>query len=115
MPQMEKLFSYGTLRYASVQRATFGRTLNGAGDILPHYRLDTINIDDPHVRELSKESVHPILRKSSNPNDQVGGMVFDVTFEELALADTYEVSAYRRVRVRLQSGTEAWAYVSAQD
>lgn len=115
MQPLEKLFSYGTLRYASVQRATFGRTLSGAGDVLTHYRVETITIHDPHVRELSKESEHPILRKSTNASDQVSGMVFEVALEELALADSYEVNAYKRARVTLQSGTEAWAYVSVED
>jgi gamma-glutamylcyclotransferase (GGCT)/AIG2-like uncharacterized protein YtfP len=113
MPRIEKLFSYGTLRYASVQRSTFGRTLSGAADALLGYRLTTITIEDAHVLALSHETQHPLLHPSDNPLDRVEGMVFDVTPEELAAADSYEVDAYRRVAVTLESGIEAWAYVSA--
>lgn len=115
MHALEKLFSYGTLRYTAVQRATFGRTLSGANDVLTGYRIDRITIADAHVLELSKESEHPILRVSNVASDTVTGMVFDVTLEELALADSYEVDAYKRARVTLQSGVEAWAYVSSED
>ena len=33
--------------------------------------------------------------------------------DELAAADTYEVSAYKRIAVRLKSGLEAFVYVAA--
>ena len=36
-----------------------------------------------------------------------------ITAAELAAADTYEVSDYRRVAVRLKSGLEAFVYVGA--
>jgi hypothetical protein len=39
-------------------------------------------------------------------------MVFRITPEELAAADSYEVSDYKRVSVVLTSGIEAWVYVS---
>ena len=115
MHHIEKLFSYGTLRYAAVQRSTFGRTLSGAVDSLPGYKITMVTIDDPHVLELSKESEHPMLHKTGNAEDIVEGMVLDVTDEELKQADSYEVEAYKRVKVTLSSGTEAWAYVSAKD
>lgn len=113
MASTEKLFSYGTLRYADVQRATFGRTLTGKTDTLPGYIVTMHTIDDPHVLALSKESQHPMLRPSSNPDDKVDGMVFNITADELAQADLYEVDSYQRVAVTLSSGTKAWAYVSA--
>jgi hypothetical protein len=37
--------------------------------------------------------------------------IFRISTEELAAADRYEVADYRRVRVRLASGRDAWAYV----
>ena len=45
--------------------------------------------------------------------DQVPGMVFKITPEELMAADRYEVSDYTRVQVTLSSGLRAWAYVRA--
>jgi hypothetical protein len=37
-------------------------------------------------------------------------MVFEITAEELAAADRYEVAEYTRVLVTLKSGVEAWVY-----
>jgi gamma-glutamylcyclotransferase (GGCT)/AIG2-like uncharacterized protein YtfP len=46
-------------------------------------------------------------------DDSVAGMVFEVTAEELAAADAYEVSDYKRVAAPLASGVTAWVYVKA--
>jgi hypothetical protein len=39
--------------------------------------------------------------------------VFRITPEELAAADRYEVSDYKRIEVTLKSGLVAWVYVKA--
>ena len=44
----------------------------------------------------------------------MAGTVFEVSEDELARADTYEVDAYRRVAVTLASGLAAWVYVDAR-
>jgi hypothetical protein len=44
----------------------------------------------------------------------VPGTVFEITDSELAMADKYEVKAYRRVSARLASGRDAWVYVEAR-
>lgn len=111
----EKLFSYGTLQYEAVQLATFGRKLTGSKDILKGFQLSQLTIGDAHVVSTSGESVHPILIPSQNINDEVSGMVFDVSLEELIKADEYEVDEYKRVSVTLHSGAIAWVYVSALD
>ena len=36
---IEKLFSYGTLRYDTVQLSTFGRKLDGAADTILGFKL----------------------------------------------------------------------------
>jgi hypothetical protein len=105
------LFSYGTLQQAEVQRATFGRLLEGAADALPGYRTTLIEITDPDVLATSGERFHPIVTASGDPADEVAGTVFSITEAELAAADRYEVSDYARVAVRLRSGREAWVYV----
>jgi hypothetical protein len=38
---------------------------------------------------------------------------YAVTAAELAAADAYEVSAYKRIEVVLKSGKSAWVYVKA--
>lgn len=109
----EKLFSYGTLQYETVQLSTFGRKLDGVADILMGYRLSTLQINDASVVATSGAAVHPILIYTDNKTDKVHGIVFDITAQELQQADKYEVADYKRVRVKLCSGTEAWVYVSA--
>jgi hypothetical protein len=38
--------------------------------------------------------------------------VFTISKEELLLADNYETDDYKRIKVKLQSGKEAWVYVA---
>jgi gamma-glutamylcyclotransferase (GGCT)/AIG2-like uncharacterized protein YtfP len=107
----EALFSYGTLRQAQVQMASFGRLLEGREAVLTGYRLGQLEITDPDVLAKSEARFHPIAEES--PGDEVAGTVFEITEAELAAADAYEVADYKRVSVRLKSGVEAWAYVRA--
>ena len=44
---------------------------------------------------------------------ELRGTVFEITAQELAAADKYEVSDYKRVSVTLKSGLQAWVYVRA--
>lgn len=113
VPSAELLFSYGTLRDEAVQLANFGRLLTGRAASLPGYTLASIMIDDPSVVALSGKSKHMIARRSEKPEAPVPGMVFEITPDELAAADRYEVSQYTRVRVRLTSGERAWVYVGS--
>ena len=115
MPTNEKLFVYGTLRYAAVERTTFGRTLRAATDTLPGYKISMVTVQDARVIALSKETHHPILHYTGKPTDIINGMVLDITLEELAQAVSYEVDLYKRSRVKLKSGDESWAYVSVVD
>jgi len=105
------LFSYGTLRQAEVQRAAFGRLLDGRPDALPGYTLAPLPISDPEVVRISGLAVHTIARRTGDPADRIPGLVFAITHAELAAADSYEVDAYGRVEVVLASGTAAFAYV----
>ncbi|APA68456.1 MULTISPECIES: gamma-glutamylcyclotransferase family protein [unclassified Janthinobacterium] len=111
----EHLFSYGTLQQADVQLATFGRLLDSQPDQLPGYRLALLAIDDAQVVATSGKTHHPIASRSGEPTDCVPGAVLAVSPEELRQADGYEVAAYRRARVTLASGRQAWAYVDARD
>ncbi|HEY0125322.1 MAG TPA: gamma-glutamylcyclotransferase family protein [Rhizobium sp.] len=115
MPQAYSihLFSYGTLRYPEVQMSSFGRLLDGAEDSMPGFRKDMLEITDPAVIATSGERFHPVVMPSGDPADEVPGTVFRISAEELAAADRYEVSDYKRIEVTLKSGTAAWVYVKA--
>ncbi|GIH25781.1 hypothetical protein Aph01nite_40910 [Acrocarpospora phusangensis] len=108
-----RLFSYGTLRDPNVQRANFGRLLDGQADVLPGHELAMVEITDPDVVAVSGMAVHPIVRPTGDPRDGVEGTVFSVSAAELAAADEYEVDDYVRVQVVLRSGLEAWVYISS--
>lgn len=107
------LFSYGTLQDKKVQVSNFGRELAGRPDSILGYAQTLVAIDDPEVVALSGKTHHPIVQPSANPEDEVPGTVFEITAQELAAADEYEVSDYKRVSVRLKSGAQAWVYVRA--
>jgi hypothetical protein len=107
------LFSYGTLLDKAVQLANFCRELTGTADSLPGYSIALIAIRDPAVVATSGKSHHTISVRSSNRTDEIPGMVFKITPDELAAADRYEVADYTRVQVTLKSGLRAWAYVRA--
>jgi len=110
----ELLFSYGTLQLESVQMATFGRRLAGTGDALPGFEQSMVEIEDRAVIADSGETHHPIVRFTGRASDVVSGMVFAITTDELLCADKYEVAAYKRTAVILQSGVRAWVYVDAR-
>jgi hypothetical protein len=94
-----------------VQKANFGRELAGRDDQILGFRLDLLEITDPHVIAVSGQTHHPILVATGNPADAVDGSVLELTDEELLLADKYEVDDYHRVAAPLASGDTAWVYV----
>lgn len=107
----EKLFSYGTLQYEQVQLTTFGRKLNGHQDKLIGYQLSQLQITNPEVIATSGEATHPVLIHTGIESDQVSGMVFDITLQELLQADSYEAADYKRVSAKLLSGLSVWVYI----
>lgn len=106
------LFSYGTLRRPEVQRAVFGRELDGRSDEIAGYELGEVTITDPDVIATSASAIHPVLLPSDSGNG-VPGTVFAVDGVDLAAADDYEVDDYTRIRVPLRSVGHAWVYVLA--
>jgi hypothetical protein len=109
---MPYLFSYGTLQQESVQLESFGRALKGKPDVLPGWRREMVEIIDAEVFCLSGERFHPILVPGSDA-DEIPGMVFEISEQELQRADAYEVADYKRIAARLKSGLEAFVYVRA--
>lgn len=110
----EFLFSYGTLQLEAVQMAIFGRPLIGTRDVLPGFAETLLEIDDATTVALSGKTHHSIVKFTGDASDSVAGTVFALTPDEIQRADKYEVAAYKRVAVLLQSGIRAWAYVDAR-
>ena len=108
------LFSYGTLRQANVQLATFGRLLEGRADSLVGFALSPLDIDDPEVIATSGSALHTIARPTGNPADLIPGIVFALSQKELEAADRYEVDACTRIEAVLASGARAFVYVGAE-
>lgn len=111
---MPLLFSYGTLQQLNVQIATFGRALSGRPDELVGFAQSMIRIQDVDVVRKSGKTHHPIVKHTGVASDRVPGTVFEISDEELANADKYEVGDYKRVNARLASGAQAWVYVDAE-
>lgn len=108
---MPLLFSYGTLQQREVQQATYGRLLTGTRDALIGYRLEPLAISDPDVVRLAGKAEHLIARHSGDSADRIAGACFHLTEDELAATDRYEVEAYGRTEVQLESGLRAFTYV----
>ncbi|MEA3002918.1 MAG: hypothetical protein QOH81_1706 [Sphingomonadales bacterium] len=105
------LFSYGTLQLPEVQRATYGRLLEGRPDALRGYRPAPLVITSPEAVGLSGLEVHMIARRTGDPADRIPGIVFTLTPAEIAATDLYETDAYARVELVLESGARAFVYV----
>jgi len=108
---MNNLFSYGTLQMEQVQLDTFGRRLKGKKDVLRKYIINNLKITDPDVIKSSGTDIHPILEYTGNQNDFVEGTIYEISDEELELADIYEVDDYQRRLLTFESGTKAWVYL----
>ena len=109
------LFSYGTLQLEAVQRAVFGRLLQGRPDQMIGWSLVPLQITDAKVIETSGKAVHAIARRTGQGADRVEGVVYLITAADLEAADRYEVDAYGRVEVELASGQKAFVYIGADE
>ncbi|MCS3869031.1 gamma-glutamylcyclotransferase (GGCT)/AIG2-like uncharacterized protein YtfP [Chryseobacterium ginsenosidimutans] len=108
---MPNLFSYGTLQKEQVQIETFGRLLQGEKNVLTGYKLEMLEITDPEVLRKSNQKYHPILVFSGNIEDEVEGILFNVSDEEILQADEYEVDDYKRIETTFKSGKSGFIYV----
>jgi hypothetical protein len=111
MSESIDLFSYGTLQLPEVQRANYGRILEGRPDALAGYRLEPLVISSPEVVGISGLEVHTIARRTGDPADIIEGVVFTLSQAELDATDLYETDAYARIEVALASGARAFVYV----
>ena len=65
----------------------------------------------PRISEYLNSDFRDWLKSKSAV--QVSGTVFELSSEEIAAADDYEVADYQRVRARLKSGRSCWIYAAA--
>ncbi len=114
MKMKEYLFSYGTLQNEKVQQELFGRILAGSADVLSGYKTSTIEITDEKFLSTGERKYQKTLIISEDKNDRVGGTALEITGEELLITDQYEPANYKRIKVMLESGREAWIYVAAK-
>ncbi|HUE64172.1 MAG TPA: gamma-glutamylcyclotransferase family protein [Rhizomicrobium sp.] len=105
--QMEKLFSYGTLRQAKIQRALYGRVVETKPDAIMGYCIRVVQLTDWKYAQISGGDLQWTIEKG--PGD-IEGSVLLLTPDELVHTDEYEPKEYGRVKVPLRSGGEAWAY-----
>jgi gamma-glutamylcyclotransferase (GGCT)/AIG2-like uncharacterized protein YtfP len=110
----EYIFSYGTLQKEEVQVELFGRILQGSGDVLRGYKASAIEIADESFLSKGEQKNQQTAIISKDKNDMIKGTVFEITKEELLLADKYEPDGYKRIKVVLESGKEAWIYVAVE-
>lgn len=96
----ELLFVYGTLNDPKVQKEVLGREIAGQTDSLAGFKKEEITIDS---------ETYPILVPEEN--SLVEGRALELTSGQLTKVDDYETTAYRRIRVKLQSGRDACVYV----
>ena len=107
---MPLIFSYGSLRREDVQLETFGRRLVGEPDSLPGWGATAVEVEDPGVRARFG-ATHDNATFTGRPESHIDGVVFEISEEELARVDRYEVPfAYVRVAATLASGRVAWVY-----
>ena len=108
----EYLFSYGTLQQEKTQLELFGRILNGMPDILPGYKIATIEIRDEIFLSKGEGKFQKTLIHTGDKKDIVKGMIFEITDELLLLCDKYEPNNYKRIQVILESGKKSWIYIA---
>jgi hypothetical protein len=109
---MPLLFSYGTLQQEEVQVSTFGRKLNGEKDLLLGFEPSLVKIADAGIAARLGRTHHDNVTPTGDDWSNVQGTVFEVTDDELAMADRFESEfAYQRINGALASGKEAWVYV----
>ncbi|MBT8237088.1 MAG: gamma-glutamylcyclotransferase [Croceitalea sp.] len=95
------LFSYGSLQDEAVQLRIFKRKLIGIAAILYGYHL----VENEYLGKF------PVIYASTNSQNTVKGMVYEITKTELSLCDQYETDYYKRINIVLPLHPQAWVYV----
>ncbi len=99
------LFTYGTLSDKAVQKELFSRNPFGTRDQLKGFRISDFKV----------AGCYPTIEISEAREAVVEGDVYLINKKELGIADTYEGVAYKRIKVGLVSGKEAWVYLAVAE
>lgn len=100
---METVFVYGTLRNSKLRKKLSGR------DIIPK---SPDNLKGYEMSQVSDDGqTYPIIVKNDDSEQIIQGELIEITQAELLLFDCYEGPLYRRVKVHLESGENAWTYI----
>ena len=108
----EYIFSYGTLQKEKVQLELFGRKLHGTKDVLEGYKISIIEIKDKSFLAKGEDKLQRTLVATHNNNDMIEGTALEIYGIELLQADQYEPDNYKRIKVALKSGKQAWIYLA---
>ena len=108
----ELLFSYGTLQKEKTQKELFGRILQGSADTLKGYKVSPIEIKDEKFLAKGEQKNQLTAIVSTNEKDNIKGTALELTKEELLLADKYEPDGFTRIKIVLESGKQAWIYIT---
>jgi gamma-glutamylcyclotransferase (GGCT)/AIG2-like uncharacterized protein YtfP len=96
-----KIFAYGTLLDKNIQKNIIGRLVEGIPDQLAGYRKT--------MRQFSS-GIYPDLIEDIAC--KVEGQILDLSANEVERCDRYEGDEYRKVKLKLKSGIEAFVYRS---
>ena len=88
-----------------MQEYIFGRLLKGKEDAALGFKK----------MENAIYGRYPLVINTKNTKDKVAGMAYEVNEFDLKKADIYETSAYKREKIPLESGDEAWIYIENSD
>ena len=100
--EKEKLFVYGTLKDSKVQEDLLHMHVNGNRDLLRGFRSGNVHIENRDYK---------IIEEDSDSKETIEGLVLELSMNKLRVLDKYEGKNYRRKKVKLTSGNEAWAYI----
>jgi len=97
---MEPIFVFGNLMDDNVQFAAFGRRAEFVYDTLFDYKKEGIRINGSTSSNIVPARGHSLA-----------GSILYLTPEEVKILENKFGPAYRKIRVRLNSGREAWTYI----
>ena len=101
MKKKEKLFVYGTLKDARVQRNVFFREIkDGVPTTIHGYKIEELTLGGV---------IYPAL--VPHKKGIVEGILLTITPLELKLIDHYETSAYKRESILLDNDIHCWVYL----
>mgnify|MGYP002638876414 FL=1 len=95
------IFVYGTLLDDTVRGRVLGKDIKGTQDVLEDYIIDN------HSILTSYPTIIPL------DQGYVNGMYFDVNEEDIKKLDRYESQYYKKIEVKLKSGTKSLTYTES--